>query len=198
MATKDRRGEASGGEGTGPGGSGKRAVIPGRLQLDPGLLGWRLYTLAWGDTTVFAHIIVTNTAYGSYDADEEYWYADKAAVGTLGSEVEIRVVGDYEWENEEPSPPSGWQQFDAHTAVTWALVDGDLSVGKLYKHPSESFYLRLQKTGSSPNATLTVVRWYRGGSTQPSGTFDPSGNTYDEVTSLGSGSAWFGDSLPPA
>jgi hypothetical protein len=189
--------EASGGEGAGAGGPRRRGVAPGNFQLDPGLLGWRLYTLAWGDDTVFANVIVTNTAHGSYDADEEYWFVDKTAVGTLGSEVQIRLVNDYDWDDEVPSPPSGWQPFDARTAATWALVDGDLAGGTLYKDPSGGHYLRLQKTGSSPNATLTVVRWYKGGSTQPSGTFNPSG-TYGDVTALDSGSAWYADSLPPA
>lgn len=189
--------EASGGEATGAEGPRRRAVGPGNFQLDPGLKGWRLYSLSWRGITEFAQIIATNTAHGAYAADEEYWYVNKSAVGTLDSEVQIRKVDDYDWVNQAPSPPSGWQQFDAPTAATWTAVDGDLTGGTLYKNSSSGHYLRLQKQGTSPNATLTVVRWYKGGSTQPSGTFNPSA-TYDDVTSLDAGGAWYADSLPPA
>lgn len=202
MVEKDRRGEASGVEGTGATagsrgtGRGPHARGSGGFQLDPGLKGWRLYIIEWSNLTQFAQIVATNTAYGSYEADEEYWYVDQAEVGQLDSGLVIRIVGDYDWVDQVPSPPSGYQEFNTPIGATWEEVKSDLSVGTLYKLDGGDFYLRLQNQGSSPNATLSLVRWYQGDSLQPTGPFNPSG-TYEEVTSLGTGNAWYADSLSP-
>jgi hypothetical protein len=173
----------------------KSYVGPLNVQLDPGLLGWRLYKIEWvADRTVFTQIVATKTASGSYQAAEEYWYVGKDALSG-GDALAVTSV-DKAWTESPPSPPSNCQQFQAPTGATWQQVGTDITTGTLYKHELKDYYVRIGIQGSGSNKTLSVVRWYLKGSQTPAPSFDPTGS-YVQVSSLGSGTTWYADSLSP-
>lgn len=175
----------------------KSYVGPLNVQLDPGLLGWRHYKIEWvADRTVFTQIVATNTANGSYQADEEYWYVNKDALSG-GDALAVVSQGDKAWTVTPPSAPSNCQQFQAPTGATWQQVGTDITTGTLYKHELADYYVRIGIQGTGSNKTLSVVRWYLKGSQQPAPSFNPSGS-YVQVSSLGSGTTWYADSLSPS
>jgi hypothetical protein len=189
-----QRAESSGQGTTG----GPKRVRPIRIQVDPGLKDCRHYELRWedGEGAIFADLLATNNAGNDFDADTEYWYADPAEL-SAGDAVYIRNDGDLEWGDLSWSPPSGGQEFEAGTSATWQQVGTDITSGTLYKLAGADVYVRIAITGTPPSASISVLRWYQKGSSQPTGTIDPSG-TWNAVDNLGSGTAWYADSLSPS
>ncbi|MEZ4293627.1 MAG: hypothetical protein R3B70_01525 [Polyangiaceae bacterium] len=165
----------------------------GKPQVDPGMLDWRLYTFKWSDNTVFAFIVCTNQAdgTGTYQAMKEYWFADKAEL-SMDTALTITQSADKRWAESPPSHPTNCQSFNSPVETTWTRVETDITNGTLFKDSSDN-YVRIEITGSAPNADITKVRWYREGSSQPTGTIAPSGS-FSQVSSLGSGTFWYADS----
>lgn len=190
MEKKDETREAGSG-----GAPGEKMIHPLNVQLDPGLRDWRWYKIEWSTQDALADIIATRTAGGGLNAGKEYWLVAKANL-TAQSGLVISMLGDKAWGDATPTPPSPAQEIVSDTAATWQQVGTDLTTGILYKHATLDHYLRVVISGTAPNATITALRWYRKGSTQPSSTFDPSG-TYTEASNLGSGTVWYADSKSP-
>lgn len=170
-------------------------IHPLNAQLDPGLLDWRHYTIAWYGSRKFADIIATRVAGAGYSAGQEYWLVDKSMLATADSLV-VANLGDEAWTDPRPSAATNAQEFSASCAADWAQVGTDLTTGILYKHTTEDYYVRIALTGTSPNTTISTLRWYQKKSTAPGPSFDPSGS-YTEVSALGSGTMWYADSKSP-
>ncbi len=169
-------------------------ISPSQHQLDPGLKDWRHYTFHWGDHVKLVDVMATRKASGAYHARREYWVVDKAR---LTPQRTLRIKGqDMEWPATLPSTQASVQEFTSPTSATWQMVGTDLTTGMLYKHATEDCYVRMATTVTSQDPTVTLLRWYRTSTTQPSPSFDPRG-TYIEVSSLGSGTIWYADSKSP-
>ncbi|MDI1475432.1 hypothetical protein [Polyangium sp. y55x31] len=169
-----------------------RGIHPLNAQLDPGLLDWRYYTIAWYGSRKFADIIATRVAGAGFNAGQEYWFVDKTMLATADSLV-VSNLGDKAWTDTRPSGSTNTQEFSASCAADWTAVGTDLTTGKLYKHATQDYYVRIVLTGTSPSMTISTLRWYQKSSTAPSPSFDPSGS-YTEVSALGSGTIWYADS----
>ncbi|MDC0746521.1 hypothetical protein [Polyangium mundeleinium] len=179
MHNEDKRGETGG-------------IHPLQAQLDPGLLDWRYYTIAWYGSRKFADIIATRIAGGGYNAGKEYWIVDKSML-TNANELVVANGGDKSWTDPVPMASAGMQEFVANCAATWTQVTTDLTTGILYKHATQDYYVRIVLAGTAPTTTISALRWYQKDSTAPAPSFDPSG-TYTEVSALGSGTIWYADS----
>lgn len=170
-------------------------IKPLRVQLDPGLLDWRFYRISWNNDAIFAEIIATNTANGSYAARKEYWLVNRANL-TAQSGLTVASLGDKAWTDSLPTPPTQSQEIVCNADATWQAVDDDLTTGTLYKHSTLGYYVRIVITGTAPSATITTLRWYQEAESRPGSTFDPSGS-YTSVSSLGRNATWFADSKSP-
>lgn len=169
-----------------------RGIHPLNAQLDPGLLDWRYYRIEWDGSRRFADIIATNIAGAGYSAGKEYWLVDKSLLEDA-KELVVSNLGDKDWTDARPAAPSNAQEFVADCAATWTQVGTDLTTGRLYKHDTEDYYVRITITGTAPNATITTLRWYQKKTSAPGPSYDPSG-AYTEVSALGSGTMWYADS----
>jgi len=165
------------------------------FQVDPGEMDFRHYVLLWGDGAQLAEMIATRTASRSYRAEYEYWSVDPKAL-VLQSHLVVKCLGDKNWTDPVPSPLADAQSFIAPTQASWARVDEDRSMGALYKHLVQPWYVRIAITGQGSRALVTLLRWYRESLTEPSPTFNPSGR-YERVEQLGDGPLWCADSMSP-
>jgi len=161
------------------------------LQLDPGFLTFRKYTITLNavPAVLLAEVFAIHTTTGSYTAGNEYWNVNRDALTSLGTAVTLAYT-DYSTGTPSPTAFAHAQSFVEPIGLSWVNMGSTdpISGGTLYKNGS--VYVRMRKdTASPPN--LTYVTWYqvlsRGvpANLSPTGSFSSTGSVSVPVGSTG-------------
>lgn len=152
------------------------------LQLDPGFLTFRKYTITFNavPAVLLAEVFAIHTTTGSYTAGNEYWNVNRDALTSLGTAVTIAYT-DYSTGSPSPTAFAHAQSFVEPIGLSWVNMGSTdpISGGTLYKNGS--IYLRMRKdTASPPN--ITYVTWYQvlsrgiAANISPTGSFSTAGS----------------------